>query len=261
MSPWGGFLAFPPIPARVPARVLIHRRCVLSVIPRHVFSLGTPACLGWAEDGAELPAAIRTAASVMARGRSAPGYLWRGVVPGVAAPRLAQRSCGRAPTARGPQPPLPRSSPQALGSQGDAEPCKARLGAPRSASASALANEGFAFCPALLFYESAVENLSVSPNGGRSLQRTSRAGGSGVLQAPEPSFALGCSWDVYGTRGRVVLQNREQQASRGGALQHKHIRCDSRCTAISSLDFFVNYLKCRNCKQKPGWFCCVHRLD
>lgn len=60
MSPWGGFLAFPPIPTRVPARVFIHRRCVLSIIPRHVFSLGTPACLGWAEDGAELPAAIRT---------------------------------------------------------------------------------------------------------------------------------------------------------------------------------------------------------
>lgn len=57
------------------------------------------------------------------------------------------------------------------------------------------------------------------------------------------------------------VRNHEQQASQGGMLQRNCTRCNSRHAAISSLDFFVNYLKCRNCKQKPGWFCCVHRLD
>lgn len=149
------------------------------------------------------------------------------------------------------KPSLLRSSSQALCFHRDAEPGKACL----CLSFAYLSFHLFFPSTALLIEEPAVQNLHVSPSGGRSLQRTSGAEGLG---GPLP-------WAVPKTfmapKGRAVLQNQEQQASEGRALQQDRIHCDSLCAMISCLDFFVNYLKCRNCKQKPGWFCCVHRLD
>lgn len=127
----------------------------------------------------------------------------------------------------------------------------------RSAFASLLPIEGFTFFPstALLIEESAVQNPGVSLSGGRSLQRASGAEGlGGPLPWAVPKMFMA-------PKGRAVLQNQEQQASEGRALQQDCIHCDSLRTVISCLDFFVNYLRCRNCKQKSGWFCCVHRLD
>lgn len=100
--------------------------------------------------------------------------------------------------------------------------------------------------------------LVFPPTSGRSLQRASGAEGLG---SPLP-------WAVpemfMAPKGRAVRQNQKQQVSEGRALQQDRIHCDSLCTMISCLDFFVNYLKCRNCKLKSGWLvllCAQARLE
>lgn len=170
----GGFPGLPSHPARVPTRVPMHQCSVLSVIPRLLLG---HSCVPWAA-GSDQDCAV---AAVKASPR-------QGAVSGVAASCSAPRSCGRSHCSEL----YALCSEQALCSHRDAEPWLGKV-----CLCLSFVYWRFRFFSQHCFFARGVCCIKSQcfPQWWEKSPENIWSRGS------RWSFALGCSWNIYDTKG------------------------------------------------------------